>query len=107
MQTTIVRYKVRPEAADENKALIRDVFEQLDAERPDGLRYVSFNLEDGVTFVHVAVVETEDGTNPLPETAAFKKFIAELKERCEEPPVASTGSIVGSYRLFWQKLTTS
>ncbi len=105
METTIVRYKVKADQAEENKAFIRRVFEELDANRPDGLRYVSFNLADGVSFVHIAVVESEDGENPLPKTAAFKDFIADIKDRCEEPPAASSADIVGSYRLFWQRLS--
>ncbi len=104
MDTTIVRYKVKADQAEDNKAYIRAVFEELDANKPDGLRYVSFCLADGVTFVHIAVVETEDGENPLQQSAAFGKFIADIKDRCEEPPVASPANIVGSYRLFWQKL---
>ena len=104
MKTTIVRYKVKPDQAEENKAYIRRVFEELDANKPDGLRYVSFNLADGVSFVHIAVVESESGENPLPKTAAFKAFIADIKDRCDEPPAASSADIVGSYRLFWQKL---
>lgn len=104
MKTTIVRYKVKPDRAEENKEYIRRVFEELDASKPDGLRYVSFNLADGVSFVHIAVVETVDGENPLPKTAAFKDFIADIKDRCDEPPAPSSAEIVGSYRLFWQKL---
>jgi hypothetical protein len=68
------------------------------------MRYVSFCLADGVTFVHIAVVEAEDGENPLQQSAAFGEFIADIKDRCEEPPVASSADIIGSYRLFWQKL---
>ena len=105
METTIVRYKVKADQAEENRAFIRRVFEELDANKPDGLRYVSFNLADGVSFVHIAVVESEDGENPLPKTAAFKDFIADIKDRCEEPPAASSADIVGSYRLFWQRLS--
>ena len=105
METTIVRYKVKADQAEANKAFIRRVFDELDAQRPDGLRYVSFSLDDGLSFVHIAVVESDDGGNPLPGIAAFKEFIADIKERCEEPPVASSADIVGSYRLFWQKLS--
>ena len=105
METTIVRYKVKADQAEENRTFIRRVFEELDASKPDGLRYVSFNLADGVSFVHIAVVESEDGENPLPKTAAFKDFIADIKDRCEEPPAASSADIVGSYRLFWQRLS--
>lgn len=105
MDTTIVRYKVKADKAEENKAYIRAVFEQLNTSKPEGLRYVSFCLADGVSFVHIAVVEAEDGENPLQQSAAFSEFIANIKDRCEEPPVASSADIVGSYRLFWQKLS--
>ena len=103
MKTTIVRYKVKPERADENRALIRDVFAELERDDPDDVRYVSFNLDDGVTFVHIAVSETADGSNPLPKMGAFRKFVADIGDRCDEAPLAAEGEIIGSYRLFWQK----
>ena len=105
MKTTIVRYKVKANKAEENRDFIRHVFEELDENKPDGFRYVSFNLDDGVSFIHIAVAESEDGENPLPETAAFENFIADIKDRCEEPPAAFSAEIVGSYRLFWQKFS--
>jgi hypothetical protein len=75
-------------------------FEQLKSESPPGLRYASFKLDDGVSFVHIASIETSDGSNPLGERSAFKAFIAEIKDRCEEPPNAMELTEVGSYRLF-------
>ena len=104
MKTTVVRYKVKADCVEENKEYIRGVFAALDEQKPEGLRYVSFALDDDVSFVHVAVVETADGKNPLPETEAFKAFLADLQERCEEPPVATSAEIVGSYRLFWERV---
>ncbi len=103
METTVVRYKVKADRADENRQFIKKVFAQLDEDKPDGLRYVSFNLDDGLSFVHIAVVETADGKNPLAETSAFQDFLSEIKDRCDEPPVATKADIVGSYRLFWQR----
>ncbi len=103
METTVVRYKVKADRADENRQFIKKVFAQLDEDKPDGLRYVSFNLDDGLSFVHIAVVETADGKNPLLETSAFQDFLSEIKDRCDEPPVATKADIVGSYRLFWQR----
>ena len=97
MKTTVVRYKVQADKADENRAFIGKVFEELAETRPAGLKYASFNLEGGQTFVHVAIVETEDGSNPLPETDSFKAFVADLRDRCEEPPVAAPADIVGMY----------
>jgi hypothetical protein len=103
MKTTIVRYKVKQDRSNDNKVYIRNVFNELDQNKPDGLRYVSFCLDDGLSFVHIAVVETEDGSNPLPQTESFKKFVADIKDRCDEPPAATEAEIVGSYRLFWQR----
>ena len=72
METTVVRYKVKADRAEENREYIRKVFQQLDEGKPEGLRYVSFNLDDGLSFVHIAVVETDDGKNPLPDISTFQ-----------------------------------
>jgi hypothetical protein len=100
MGVAIVRYKSKPDRADENQALIEKVFVELDADRPAGLRYASFRLADGVTFVHVAAVETDDGLNPLTQTPAFVEFLREIADRCDEGPAASDATLVGSYRFF-------
>ena len=100
MDVTIVRYRTRPERADENQGLIEKVFGELHAEHPAGLRYASFRLADGVSFVHVAAVDTDDGSNPLTATAAFGEFVRDIADRCEEGPVASSATLVGEYRFF-------
>lgn len=107
MHTTILRYKVKPDRVDENRALIRRVFEEIESNKPEGLRYVAFNLADDVSFVHVAVVESTVDDNPLQQVAAFRDFTDNITDRCEEVPVAATAEIVGSYRLFWQKFSYS
>lgn len=100
MKKVVVRYKVKPDRADENQELVEGVFNELRATDPGGVRYATFRLADGVTFVHVASIETDDGSNPLGETHAFKEFQRELGERCDEPPAAQDATIVGSYRFF-------
>ena len=97
-RTVIVRYRTRPEAADENQRLVERVYAELAREDPGGLRYATFRLADGVTFVHVGVVEAD--VNPLSRTAAFAEFQRDIADRCVEPPVASELSEVGSFR-FW------
>jgi hypothetical protein len=92
----MVRYQVRPDAVAENEALIRKVFDQLAREQPQGLRYQSIKLADGVSFVHVATLEGE-GVNPLTQMAAFKEFISGIKERCVEQPATVEAQVVGSY----------
>src|SRR4051794_31764986 len=96
MRRVIVRYRVKPEQAERNEELVRAVYEELGRVRPPGFRYRTFRLEDGVTFVHLA--ESDQGNGPLGEVAAFKEFLREIDERCDEPPVASEAREVGSYR---------
>jgi len=100
MERVMVRYKVKADKVSENEALIKKVFEELQRTTPAGFRYASFKLEDGISFIHVASIETANGENPLPKMAAFKAFTERIKERCDEPPVAVDVTAVGSYRLF-------
>jgi hypothetical protein len=100
MRRVIVRYKVKADRADENISFIKKVFSELKETAPQGLRYASFIGADGVSFVHVASIESPDGSTPLATLAAFKAFQAEIKDRCEEPPQALEVSIVGSYGML-------
>ena len=51
MDAVVVRYQTKPEKSDENRALIERVFAELNEVHPDALRYASFRLTDGVSFV--------------------------------------------------------
>ena len=56
MKRTLIRYKTRPEMADANAELIKRVFEELNAARLEGVRYLSLRLDDD-TFVHLVEAE--------------------------------------------------
>ena len=60
MRQVMVRYTVRPEEAEHNAELVRAVYEELHRANPSGMRYATFQLEDGVSFVHIA---TQAGEN--------------------------------------------
>jgi hypothetical protein len=92
---TVVRYTTHPETADENERLIRAVFAQLAEQRPAGLRYLAFRLDDGVSFLHVAIFD--DDHNPLAELSAFSEFTSAIGERCTDGPTPVNGTVVGSY----------
>jgi len=96
----VVRYRTKPEHADENQRLVEDVFAALARTEPQGLRYATFRLDDGVSFVHIASVETDDGSNPLDSLAEFAAFGKGVADRCDEPPRVEVAALVGSYRLF-------
>jgi hypothetical protein len=100
MKKIMVRYKVKSDRVQENEKLIADVFMALASEAPAGLRYASFKLEDGVSFVHLVSFETDNDDNPLGRMPAFAAFTAGIRERCDDPPMAGTVSVVGQYRMF-------
>jgi hypothetical protein len=94
----MVRYKVKPERVAENEELVGAVYDELHRTRPDGLRYATFQLPDGVSFVHLA--ETEDGRNPLSGVRAFQQFQEGIDERCDEAPVVTELRVIGSFHLL-------
>lgn len=94
---TVVRYTTKPEHADENERLIRAVFTELAEQQPTGLHYSAVRLDDGVSFVHLAVLDGED--NPLNDLAAFRAFVGGIGERCADGPTPGNGTVVGSYRM--------
>ena len=96
MGSSMIRYKVRPDRADENVTLVKAVYEQLNRERPEGLHYATFRLPDGVSFMHI-VIDTDQPGRILNEVAAFKAFVTDIESRCDEPPVATEITTVGSY----------
>ncbi len=100
MKHVIVRYKVKAGRAAENEELVCAVYAELHQTRPARLRYATFQLDDGVSFVHLASNDTEAGQSPLSEVQAFKRFQENIDERCEEGPVVSSVREIGSYRLY-------
>ena len=99
MKRIVVRYRTKPEAADANAQLIAQVFQELKAKAPAGVRYLALRLEDD-TFIHVSLLEAEHATSPIPQLEAFRAFQSGIKERCLEPPRSSTATLIGSYRAF-------
>lgn len=64
------------------------MFDQLKRERPTGLHYASFKLDEGVSFVH-PVSRDADDAGSLTEGTVFKAFTAEIRDRCETQPVTT------------------
>lgn len=98
MEITIVRYKLKSGKGPENEAYISAVFKELKAKMPAGLQYASTKTEDNLSFTHI-VAGTKDAPR-LDEFSAFREFTRSIEERCEEQPVATRLSVVGSYNLF-------
>ena len=99
MKHTIVRYKIKPERTAENEELVRAVYAELHRRKPAGLHYATFQLDDGVSFLHLASNHTDDGQSPLSVVQAFMRFQQNIGDRCEEGPVVSSAREIGSYRF--------
>jgi hypothetical protein len=99
VKRVMVRYRVKPERVSENVELVRAVYDELHETRPEGLRYATFKLDDGVSFVHLAEHD-EDGPNQLTPLASFERFQEGIAERCDDPPVVTEVSTIGAYRLL-------
>jgi len=95
MKHKLVRYKVKPEAAAENRRLVEAVFEALQAESPKDFGYTVIELGDG-SLVHLVTDFGDEAfkLGALPSVQAFRRGIA---ERCDEQPQSSDASIVGHY----------
>lgn len=97
---SLIRYKTKPESADENQRLVEKVYAELAARDPGGVRYATLRLEDGVTFIHLFMSDSDDASNTLGAITAFAQFQRELAQRCVEQPLAQAATVVGSYRLL-------
>ena len=93
----MVRYRVKPERVAEHEALIRDVFAELATAAPAGIRYAAYKQPDGLSFVHVALIDAD--RNPLDGIAAFRAFTAGIRERCDELPATVDLAEIGAFGL--------
>lgn len=97
MRRILVQYRVHPDRAAENEGLVARVYAALAEARPAGLRYATYKLADGVSFVHLMSAETPEANDALRQLPAFKAFTSGIKERCAGQPVTDEVLEVGRY----------
>jgi len=97
MNRRLIRYKAKPERADENQRLSEAVFQELRAKKPDGVRYMVLRMADD-SFAHF--VELEAAVNPLQALESFRRFSATAGERAQEGPFATEATVIGDYRML-------
>ncbi len=95
MKTIIIRYKVKEDRVEENINLIKKVFEELKELNPADFKYKSYFLKESGEFVHIAEIYGEE--NPITKVKAFAEFQKDLKDRCIEPPLATTPELIGEF----------
>ena len=95
MSIMLIRYTVRPGQVTSNLQLLREFFQELDAVRPEGLRYSSFQLDDQVSFAHL--VESASGAAPFASLPAYRAFRDTIAQRCVQPPTMSELHEIGTF----------
>lgn len=99
MKAHVIRYQTRgPEEAETNQRLIEGVFAELAEHKHQGLRYATFRLADGLSFMHIVVAE--EGDDSLTGLASFKEFQREIGDRIAGPPQFVETTVVGAYRIL-------
>jgi hypothetical protein len=95
MAQRLIRYRAKPEKAEENQSLIEGVFAELHAKAPPQVRYLVLRLSDG-TFCHLV----DDSAKTIANLDAFAAFQRGGEERRLEPPQQLEATVVGNYRML-------
>jgi hypothetical protein len=74
---------------------VRAVYEELHRLGPAAMRYATFRLADGHSFVHLH--DSGEGAPAMTELEAFRDFQRGIGDRCEEAPVVTELTEIGSY----------
>ena len=99
MNVLMVRAKIKKENVADARAAIEKVIRALEQAQPEGVRYASCLLSDGVTFVALLELE-DDGGHPLRGFPAYAEMVENLKQWYDGPPAVEQMTVSGSYGLF-------
>jgi hypothetical protein len=99
MKVVMVRAKVKDAHVAEIEAAGERLFAALERGQPQGLRYTTCRLPDGVTYINLIAID--DGVdNPLLALPEARTFQEGLKQWLAEPPTSESLTVLGAYRVF-------
>ncbi|MEO5685372.1 MAG: hypothetical protein ABIQ88_22180 [Chitinophagaceae bacterium] len=102
MKIVRVQYSTTREFAATNMANIRGVVNELRQLNHPGIKYSTYLLPDGKTFMHFDQFEDEAAHQLLQELESFRKFADELSaSQPETEPVLELPSLVASTENFF------
>ena len=103
MKIVKVQYTVKEGYVQRNKANIEKVMGDLRAMNNPNIKYSSFVLEDGKTFVHFAMYPDQETSDIVSGLGSFITFRTELKASLPEvPPKAENLTLVASAWEFFE-----
>jgi hypothetical protein len=102
MKIVRVQYTTTAEYASRNKENIKQVVNELKKINHPGIKYSSYILPDGKTFLHFDHFENEEAHNVLTQLESFKKFSKELlATNLEAEPKLDLLSMVSSSENYF------
>jgi len=102
MKIVRVQYSTRAEYAAINKENIQQVVNELKTINHPGIRYSTYILPDGKTFMHFDQFENEEAHLFLQSLESFKKFAAALHaSQLEVEPKLDLLSLAASTEEFF------
>lgn len=84
MDQLMIQYTVRCDQVQQNIDLLRAAYAELRADPPDDLRWITYQLDDGVTFIDIVAGSGDPAE--LAQRPAFHRFRSTLDDRCQAPP---------------------
>lgn len=104
MKIVRVQYTTTQEFAAINQENIRQVVHELKKLNHPGIKYSTYLLADGKTFMHFDQFESEEAHEALQSLESFKKFREELwASKLEVEPKLELLSLVASTEHFFNQ----
>ncbi len=102
MKSVKVQYTVKAEYADTNKDNIHQVMADLQELANPRIKYSSFILEDGKTFIHFGMYADQEALEVVNSLPSFQSFREQLKaSQPETPPRGDDLTLIdSSYEIF-------
>jgi quinol monooxygenase YgiN len=102
MKAVKVQYTVKESYVEINKRNIEKVMAELRQLNNPGIKYSTFILSDGKTFVHIGFYPDQETIDIVTNLEAFQAFRKQLKEsQPEKPPQAEDMTLVASAYDFF------
>lgn len=92
-----VQYTAKQEFVAKNRENISRVMDELRKLSNPGIKYSVYLLDDGKSFIHLALFDSEENKKIHNELQSFKQFTIELKANgLESPPKTEHLTLAGS-----------
>lgn len=102
MKTIKVTYTTKPEFSEQNQENIRQMMNDLQEAKREGLNYNACLAPDNKTFIHTAFFQSDDDQKFLNELPSFRHFQEQLKSGgLETPPKQELLTLVGTSRTIF------